>query len=123
MNITKNYHVSLLIMLLALTLTSCRVTTDAQIAAFEKSVSLLEENYKDLTPNELKKALELCEKQYNALADNKQNFTANQKSRLSNAVGHYHRLLLKIDFYSLTNDVFDDESLLEYLKGLLNTDR
>lgn len=105
--------------LFCMTLVSCKFTTDAQINAFEKSIATLERSYKDLTPAELEKALNLCEKQLNALQNSEVKFTPNQKERISNLTGRYHRLLLKIEFYTMTHDFFDGEDVIEYIKGLI----
>ena len=104
---------------LGMSLSSCRFTVDTQIDAFEESIELLDENYKDLTPAELEKALNLCEKQLSALQNSEVEFTPNQKERISNLTGRYHRLLLKIEFYMMTHDLFDGEDVIEYLKGLI----
>lgn len=104
---------------LGMSLSSCRFAVDAQIDAFDESIATLDENYKDLTPAELEKALNLCEKQQNALQNSEVEFTPNQKERISNLMGRYHRLLLKIEFYTMTHDLFDGEDVIEYLKGLI----
>ena len=104
---------------LGMSLYSCRFTVDAQIDAFEESIELLDNNYKDLTPAELEKALNLCEKQLDAIQNSEVELTTNQKKRTSNLTGRYHRLLLKIELYTMTHDLFDGEDVLEYLKGLI----
>lgn len=108
-----------LTVLFCMTLTSCKYTTDSRIDAFEKSIVTLEKNYKDLTPGELEKALSLCEKQMDALNNSDNKFSQNQKDRISNLKGRYHRLLLKIELHTIQNNLFDGETLLEYLKGLI----
>ena len=102
--------------------TSCSKVTDAQIAAFEKSIEKLDENYKDLTPSELEKAINLCEKQLELLTDPDRELTPNQQKKMANLKGQYHRLLLRIELYSTANEIFgssEGESALEYLHGLL----
>lgn len=101
-----------------MTMTSCKFITDTRLDAFEKSIETLENNYKDLTPDELENSLRLCEEQLDALNNRDVELTPNQKERISNLTGRYHRLLIKIELYTMTHDLFGD--VLEYLKGILN---
>ena len=88
-------------------ISSCRFTVNAQIDAFEESITLLENNYKDLTPSELENAINICENQLNALNNIDTELTPNQKSRISHLTGHYHH-------------IFEGTNILQYLKGLLS---
>ena len=118
----KRLSFASLVCIFVLALASCAKITDAQITAFEKSIDKLEEKYKDLTPSELEKAINLCEKQLELLTDSDRELTPNQKKRIANLTGRYHRLLLKIELYTLANEIFDTtegESVLEYIRGLL----
>lgn len=101
---------------------SCSRITEAQITAFEKSIDKLEQKYKDLTPSELQKGIDVCEKQLELLDGKKQDCTKEQQKRIANLKGRYQRLLLKIELYTLANEIFDTtegESVLEYIRGLL----
>ena len=105
---------------------SCSKVTDAQIATFEKSIEKLNESYKDLTPRELEKAINLCEKQLELLTDTDRELTPNQQKRIANLTGRYHRLLIEIELYTTANEIFgsnEGESALEYLHGLLTGDK
>lgn len=119
---TKVFLIAFFAGLFMLTCISCKQIVDMRLSAFEKSIDKLEEKYKDLTPSELEKAINLCEKQLELLTDSDQELTPNQKKRIANLTGRYHRLLLKIELYTLANEIFDTtegESVLEYIKGLL----
>lgn len=118
--------VILTVAVLLITFTSCSKVTDAQIATFEKSIEKLDENYKDLTPSELEKAINLCEKQLELLTDADRELTPNQKKKIANLTGRYHRLLIEIELYTTANEIFgsnEGESALEYLHGLLTGDK
>lgn len=107
---------------LLLCLSSCSRITDAQITAFEKSIDKLEQKYKDLTPSELQKGIDVCEKQLEMLEGSDRDYTKEQTKRIANLKGRYQRLLLKIELYTLANEIFDTtegESVLEYIRGLL----
>lgn len=101
-------------------MTSCRLATDAQISAFEKSIEALENNYKDFTASELENAVSFCDDQLKALENTDREFTPNQKERISNLKGRYHRLLVEIELYTLANDLFGGDSVIEYLRGLIS---
>lgn len=119
---TKLLSITLLASLVVLALASCGRLTDAQITTFEKSIDKLEEKYKELTPGELEKAINLCEKQLELLTDSDREFTKEQNNRIANLTGRYHRLLLKIEIYTKANEIFESsegESVLEYIRGLL----
>lgn len=103
-----------------MTLVSCKFTTNAQIDAFEKSITKLESSYKNLTPSELERAIKLCEKQLKTLENSEAEYSLSQKDRISNLKGRYHRLLVKIEVHTMTHELFDGEALIEYLKGLIS---
>ncbi len=119
---TKSLSIIILVGLFVLALVSCGKVIDVQIKAFEKSIDKLEEKYKDFTPDELQKAIDVCEKQLELLDDKKQDCTKEQQKKIANLTGRYHRLLLKIELYTAVNELFnttEGESVLEYIRGLL----
>jgi len=102
--------------------TSCGKVIDVQIAALEKSIDKLDEEYKDMTPNEIKKAIDLIEKQIDALEEREDDMTKEQRKEFSNLNGRYTKLLVKIQLYLWAQELFDTEeveSTIEYIKGLL----
>lgn len=104
--------------------TSCSKVYDTRIAALEKSIDKLEEKYKDLSASEIENAIELCQKQLDALQElgNDGKLSSEQKKKVSNLEGRFHRVLLKVQLYVMVNDVLDEsgvQSLIEYIKGLL----
>lgn len=104
--------------------TSCSKVYDTRIAALEKSIDKLEENYKDLSASEIENAIELCQKQLDALLEleNDGKLNSDQKKKVSNLEGRFHRVLLKVQLYLMVNDVLDEsgvQSVIEYIKGLL----
>lgn len=104
--------------------TSCSKVYDTRIAALEKSIDKLEENYKDLSASEIENAIELCQKQLDALLEleNDGKLNSDQKKKVSNLEGRFHRVLLKVQLYLMVNDVLDEsgvQSAIEYIKGLL----
>ncbi len=118
----KSLLLSFLACCLLFCFSSCSHITDAQITAFEKSIDKLEEKYKDLTPSELQKGIDVCEKQLEMLEESDRAYTKEQTKRIANLKGRYHRLLLKIELYTLANEIFDTtegESVLEYIRGVL----
>lgn len=101
---------------------SCTPRIDKQIASLAQSIDKLEENYKDMTPNQIENAIERCERQLNALLDNESKLTKEQRKELSSLEGRYHRVLLKIQLYLMVNEIIDAaevEPVIEYIKGLL----
>ena len=99
----KSLLLSFLACCLLFCFSSCSHITDAQITAFEKSIDKLE------------KQLEMLEESDRA-------YTKEQTKRIANLKGRYHRLLLKIELYTLANEIFDTtegESVLEYIRGVL----
>jgi len=119
---TKYIVIAFVACIFALAMSSCSRITDAQITAFEKSIDKLEQKYKDLTPSELQKGIDVCEKQLEMLEGSDRDYTKEQTKRIANLKGRYQRLLLKIELYTLANEIFDTtegESVLEYIRGLL----
>ena len=119
---TKTILVSIFACLFVLALTSCGKVIDVQIAALEKSIDKLDEEYKDMTPNEIKKAIDLIEKQIDALEEREDDMTKEQRKEFSNLNGRYTKLLVKIQLYLWAQELFDTEeveSTIEYIKGLL----
>ena len=123
--------------------TSCSRINDLKIDALEKSIDKLEEKYKDLSASEIDKleekykdlsaseienAIELCQKQLDALLElgDDGKLSMEQKKTVSNLEGRFHRVLLKVQLYLMVNDVLDEsgaQSLIEYIKGLLGADK
>ena len=102
--------------------TSCGKVIDVQIAALEKSIDKLDEEYKNMTPNEIKKSIDLIEKQIDALEEREDDMTKEQRKEFSNLNGRYTKLLVKIQLYLWAQELFDTEeveSTIEYIKGLL----
>ena len=103
---------------------SCSRVNDIKISALEKSIDKLENDYKDMTASEIENAIELCQKQLDALQElgNDGKLSSEQKKKVSNLEGRFHRVLLKVQLYVMVNDVLDEsgvQSLIEYIKGLL----
>ena len=108
--------------------TSCSRINDLKIDALEKSIDKLEEKYKDLSASEIENAIELCQKQLDALLElgDDGKLSMEQKKTVSNLEGRFHRVLLKVQLYLMVNDVLDEsgvQSLIEYIKGLLGADK
>jgi len=118
---TKNKF-SLLMMLLLLTgvMSSCTLVYDYKISEFENSIEKLDANYKEYSPEKLRKEIENCEKQLEQLSRDNSRYTETQKHRISNLKGKYHRLLFEIKLYAIGKAVTDEgRTFIEYLKGLL----
>lgn len=110
--------------LFVLAMSSCNKVIDVQIAAVEKSLDKLEEDYKDMTPKEIENALDLIETQFDALEGREDDMTKEQQKTVANLNGRYTKLLVKVQLYLLVNDIFDTaevESTIEYIKGLLGS--
>lgn len=121
MNKIKLSALAAFAVVVSLLFASCSRIADGQLAAFEKSITKLEQNYKDLTPDQLERSINLCEKQLDKLNENTK-LTKAQQKKLSNLTGRYHKVLIKIKAYLLINELFDTtevESLIEYIGGLL----
>lgn len=122
---TKTILASIFACLFVLALTSCNKVIDVQIAALEKSIDKLDNNYKEMSTDEIKTAIDLIEKQFDALDERKDDMTSEQKNKVSNLNGRYTKLLLKIQLYLAVQDLFEDTGvaeLIEYIKGLLGAD-
>lgn len=119
---TRTVLISLFVGLLLLTVTSCSKVIDAQLAALEKSIDKLEEKYKDMTPKEVEKAIDLVETQIDALEEREDDMTKEQKKTFANLEGRYTKVLLKIELYLTVNNLFggsEVEETIEYIKGLM----
>lgn len=119
---TKVLILSFIAIVFMVASTSCGKVIDVQIAALEKSIDKLDEEYKDMTPNEIKKAIDLIEKQIDALEEREDDMTKEQRKEFSNLNGRYTKLLVKIQLYLWAQELFDTEeveSTIEYIKGLL----
>ncbi len=119
---TKTLVLSFFACLFVLALTSCNKVIDVQIAAVEKSIDKLDENYKEMSTDDIKNTIELIEKQFNALDERKEDMSSEQKSKLSNLHGRYTRVLASVQVYLGLKSLLDDTGvteLIEYIKGLL----
>ena len=106
-------------------ITSCSKVIDLKISSLEKSIDKLEEKYKDMSAAEIEGAIENCQKQFDALNEEADKLTKEQKDSISKLKGRYHRLLLKVELYLMMNEFIDESGIgptIEYIKGLLGTD-
>ena len=113
---------SLIAGLTGLLVVSCgRMIANTQITAFEKSIDTLEETYKNLTPEELKMAIEVCENQLKLINNSDYNYTITQRKKIAGLKGRYHRLLVKIELFLIEDEVFgvSGGEVLQYIKGLI----
>ena len=102
---------------------SCSKVNDIRLTALEKSIERLEQNYKDYSPEKLQKEINLCEKQFDALYQKEDSLSDAQQKRLANVKGKYHRVLLEIKLWSLTQTITEEGAeAIEYIKGLLGGD-
>jgi hypothetical protein len=85
---------------------------DMRLSSLEKSIEKLEQNYSKYSPEKLKKEIEYCEKQFDELSEKKGELSQDQRRRLSNLKGQYHKLLIKICASDVSLDI------IEYIKGL-----
>ena len=102
---------------------SCSKINDMRLEKLEESIEKLDQNYKDYTPEKLQKQIEHCEKKFEEFDQDDVKLSDSQRQRLSNLKGKYHKTLIKIKIYSLTN-IFSDgwSDVVEYLKGILGGD-
>lgn len=108
--------------LFVLAMSSCNKVIDVQIAALEKSIDKLDDEYKNMTPKEIEKSIDLIETQIDALEEREDDMTKEQRKEFSNLNGRYTKLLVKIQLYLWAQELFDTEeveSTIEYIKGLL----
>lgn len=119
---TKTLLLSIFACLFVLALTSCNKVIDVQIAALEKSIDKLDDEYKNMTPNEIEKAINVVEKQIDVLEERKDDMTREQGKKFANLQGRYTKLLVKIELYLMVDNIFEGsevEKVIEYIKGLL----
>ena len=119
---TKTLLLSIFACLFVLVLTSCNKVIDVQIAALEKSIDKLDDEYKNMTPNEIEKAINVVEKHIDALEERKDDMTREQGKKFANLQGRYTKLLVKIELYLMVDNIFEGsevEKVIEYIKGLL----
>lgn len=118
----KTLLIAFVACLFVLALTSCN-RIDAKLTAFEKSVNKLENNYKDLSPKALEKAVKSCQKRYEELEKlEKTDMSINQSDRFRDIAKHYAWLLIKINWYTIGSDKYNSsegKSVIEYLLELL----
>lgn len=122
---TKALIATCLAAIFFLTITSCSKVIDVQIAALEKSIDKLEDNYKDMKPSDIEKAIDLIESQIDALEEREDDMTKEQGKKFANLQGRYTKLLIKIELYLMVDNIFDGsevERVIEYIKGLLGDD-
>lgn len=115
---TKALLIIVLTSILMLALTSCKPIVNWHLKAFEKSVNKLEQNYKDLTPNQLERAVGKCDIQLEWLVDHKDNFTINQRKKFRELKIRYYWLL----HYSISGiDLSEEyESVVGYIKDIID---
>ena len=116
----KRYFLLLVFLLVGTTFISCSKFYDMRLDSLEKSIDNLDQSYDDYSPDKLLKQIESCEKLYEELSQNETKLTDNQRKRLAKLKGKYHRVLLTIKIWSLTQTLSDEsEQVLEYVKGIL----
>lgn len=119
---TKVLILSFIAIVFMVASTSCGKVIDVQIAALETSIDKLDDSYKDMSTDEIKTAIDLIEKQFNALDDRKDDMSSEQKNKLSNLHGRYTKLLVSIQVHLGLKSLLEDTGvaeLIEYIKGLL----
>ena len=120
----KTLLIAFVACLFVLALTSCN-RIDAQLTAFEKSIEKLENNYKDLSPRALEKALSSLQTRFEKLEDLDKDMTINQKKRFRNLKIQYYKLLLKIKWHTALSDVYESsegQDVVDYILELLNSE-
>ena len=120
----KTLLITFVASLFVLALTSCN-RIDAQLTAFEKSIEKLENNYKDLSPRALEKALSSLQTRFEKLEDLDKDMTINQKKRFRNLKIQYYKLLLKIKWHTALSDVYESsegQDVVDYILELLNSE-
>lgn len=123
MVIEKRKILFISILLLVGLFVSCSKVNDMRLDKLEKSINNLDQSYKEFTPEKLQKAIELCEKQFDGLDKDGVKLSNAQQLRLSNLKGKYHKTLLKIKIYTLTQNFTDGWSeVIEYVKDVLEDD-
>ena len=121
---SKTLLIAFVACLFVLALTSCN-RIDAQLTAFEKSIEKLENNYKDLSPRALEKALSSLQTRFEKLEDLDKDMTINQKKRFRNLKIQYYKLLLKIKWHTALSDVYESsegQDVVDYILELLNSE-
>lgn len=121
----KTLLIAFVACLFVLALTSCN-RIDAKLTAFEKSINKLENNFKDLSPRALEKAvssLQTRKEKLDELVD--KDMTINQKSRFRDLKIQYYELLIKIKWHTALSDVYESnegQSVVDYILELLNSE-
>lgn len=116
----KSYFILLVFLLAGATFVSCSKVYDMRLDSLEKSIDNLDQSYDVYSPDKLQKEIESCENRFEELSQNETKLTDNQRKRMANLKGKYHKVLLKIKLWSITQTVSGEgEQLLEYVKGLL----
>lgn len=99
---------------------SCTKTYDIRINTLEKSLNNLEQNYKDYSPEKLKREMQKCENQFEKLDQDKDKLTMNQRQQLSKLDRKFNKILIKIGWNLIKNELSDKyREVLEYIKDLL----
>lgn len=101
------------------TFTSCSYINDKKIDIFENSIERLDAEYKEMSADELEKAIKHCEELKEYLTEKKGKFSKEQANRFANLKGRYQKVLLEIEVYTRASEV---ESTLQYIKGLLTNE-
>ena len=96
---TKSLLITVIAGLFLLAFTSCdKHVTNAKIKVAEKTISHLENHYRDMTPSEFDETYEFCENMLEDIADSKKGLTKNQKQRARELNWCLIKTGLKYDF-------------------------
>ena len=116
----KRLSIIVLAVLLAGGVNSCTKTYDIRLNTLEKSLNNLEQNYKDYSPEKLKREMQKCENQFEKLDQDKDKLTMNQRQQLSKLDRKFNKILIKIGWNLIKNELSDKyREVLEYIKDLL----
>lgn len=116
----KRNFVLFVFLLTGVTFISCSKFYDMRLDSLEKSIDNLEQSYDVYSSDKLQKEIVSCEKRYEELSQNESKLTDNQQKRLANLKGKYHRVLLEIKLWSITQTVSkESEQVVDYIKSLL----
>lgn len=116
----KRLSIIVFAVLLAGGFNSCTKTYDIRLNTLEKSLNNLEQNYKDYSPEKLKREMQKCENQFEKLDQDKDKLTMNQRQQLSKLDRKFNKILIKIGWNLIKNELSDKyREVLEYIKDLL----
>lgn len=116
----KRLSIIVFAVLLAGGVNSCTKTYDIRLNTLEKSLNNLEQNYKDYSPEKLKREMQKCENQFEKFDQDKDKLTMNQRQQLSKLDRKFNKILIKIGWNLIKNELSDKyREVLEYIKDLL----